>query len=130
GLDESEWAGMSGAAVLAGERLIGVVSEHAPRRGESTITVTPLASLDRLPAAAAALWWAHLAADPGRLVMLPARRERAEPAYRATLRQLRDRTGMLQGRDGELEAIGAFAAGQPSVLALQGSQHTWLAGGP
>jgi WD40 repeat protein len=129
-LGESQWSGMSGAAVCAGERLIGVVSEHAPRRGESAITVTPLASLDRLPAAAAARWWAHLAADPGQLVMLPARRERAEPAYRATLRQLRARTGVLQGRDRELEAIGAFAAGRPSALAPPGSQHAWLAGGP
>ena len=121
---------MSGAAVLAGERLIGVVSEHAPRRGESTITVTPLTNLGQLPAAAAAQWWAHLATDPGRLVMLPARRGRAEPAYRATLRQLRARTGVLQGRDEELEAIGAFAAGQPNPLAPPGSQHAWLAGGP
>ena len=129
-LGESQWSGMSGAAVLAGERLIGVVSEHAPRRGESTITVTPLASLGRLPAAAAAQWWAHLAADPERLVMLPARRGRAEPAYRATLRQLRARTGVLQGRDGELAAIGAFAAGRPSALAPPGSQHAWLVGGP
>ena len=129
-LGQSQWSGMSGAAVLAGERLIGVVSEHAPRRGESTITVTPLASLGRLPAAAASRWWAYLAADPGRLVMLPARRGRAEPAYRATLRQLRARTGVLQGRDGELAAIGAFAAGQPSVVAPPGSQHAWLVGGP
>jgi hypothetical protein len=129
-LGQSQWSGMSGAAVLAGERLIGVVSEHAPRRGDSTITVTPLASLDRLPAAAAAQWWAHLAADRGRLVMLPARQERAEPAYRATLRQLRARTGVLQGRDGELEAIGAFATGQPNPLAPPGSQHAWLADGP
>jgi hypothetical protein len=129
-LGESPWSGMSGAAVFAGERLIGVVSEHAPRRGESTITVTPLTSLDRLPAVAAARWWAHLAADPERLVKLPARRERAEPAYRATLRQLRARAGVLQGRDRELEAIGAFAAGQPSALAPPGSQHAWLVGGP
>jgi hypothetical protein len=121
---------MSGAAVLAGERLIGVVSEHAPRRGESMISVAPVASLDRLPAAAAAQWWAHLAADPGRLVMLPARRGGAEPAYRATLRQLRARTGVLQGRDAELEAIGAFAAGQPSAVAPPGSQYAWLVGGP
>jgi len=129
-LGESQWSGMSGAAVLAGERLIGVVSEHAPRRGESTITVTPLARLGRLPAGAAAWWWAHLAADPSRLVMLPARRERAEPAYRATLRQLRARTGVLQGRDEELEVIAAFAAGRPSPLAPPGSQHVWLAAGP
>ena len=129
-LGESQWSGMSGAAVLAGERLLGVVSEHAPRRGESTITVTPLASLGQLPAAAAARWWARLAADPGRLVMLPARRGRAEPAYRATLRQLRARTGVLQGRDEELAAIGAFAVGRASALAPPGSQHAWLAGGP
>ena len=129
-LGESQWSGMSGAAVLAGERLIGVVSEHAPRRSDSTITVTPLASLDRLPAAAAAQWWAHLVADPGRLVMLPARRERAEPGYRATLRQLRARARVLQGRDRELEAIGAFAAGRPSALAPPGSQYAWLVGGP
>jgi WD40 repeat protein len=129
-LGESPWQGMSGAAVLAGERLIGVVSEHAPRRGESTITVTPLTSLDQLPAAAAARWRALLGAGPGRLVMLPARAERAEPAYRATLRQLRARTGLLQGRDAELAAIGAFAAGRPSALAPPESQHAWLAGGP
>jgi Trypsin-like peptidase domain len=38
-LGQSQWSGMSGAAVVAGERLIGVVSEHAPRRGKSTIAV-------------------------------------------------------------------------------------------
>jgi Trypsin-like peptidase domain len=116
-LGQSQWSGMSGAAVLAGERLIGVVSEHAPRRGESTITVTPLASLDRLPAAAAEQWWAHLAADPERLVVLPTRRERAEPAYRATLRQLRARTTVLQGRDEELGVVGGPWVGKTALLA-------------
>jgi WD40 repeat protein len=60
------------------------------------------------------------------LTELPAREE---PAYRATLRQLRGRT-VLRGRETELAAIGAFAAGQPSVLAPPGSQHAWLVGGP
>ena len=32
-LAETEWSGMSGAAVLSGDSLIGVVSEHAKRRG-------------------------------------------------------------------------------------------------
>ena len=122
-LGESQWSGMSGAAVLAGDRLIGVVSEHAPRRGESTITVTPLANLNRLPAATAAQWWAHLDADSKQLIMLPAPRARVEPPYRATLRQLRVRTEVLQGRDEELGAIGAFAAGRPSALAAPGGQH-------
>ena len=127
---ESQWSGMSGAAVLTGEWLLGVVTEHAPRRGESAIIVTPLARLERLPAATAAQWWAHLGADPKQLVKLPVRRKRLEPAYRATLRQLRDRTGILQGRDRELSSIGTFAAGQPSRLAPLGSQHAWLVGGP
>jgi hypothetical protein len=129
-LGESQWSGMSGAAVLAGDRLIGVVSEHAPRRGDSVITVTPLTSLDRLPAAVATRWWARLAPDQEQLVMVPARHERTEPAYRATLRQLRARTGVLRGRDKELDEIGAFAVGRPSVLAPSGSQHAWLVGGP
>jgi WD40 repeat protein len=129
-LGESQWSGMSGAAVLSGERLIGVVSEHAPRRGESTITVTPLVGLGRLPAADAARWWARLTVDPGQLITLPVLRERAEPAYRATLRQLRARTGVLQGREEELEAIGAFACGRPSALAPPGHQHAWIVGGP
>jgi hypothetical protein len=129
-LGKSQWSGMSGAAVLAGDLLIGVISEHAHRRGDSTVTVTPLTSLDRLPAEAAARWWAHLQADPARLVPLPARKEQNEPAYRATLRELRDRTGVLQGRGGELEAVRAFAAGQPSALGPAGEQYAWLVGDP
>src|SRR5262249_56329165 len=43
---------------------------------------------------------------------------------------LRARTGVLRGRESELAAIGAFAAGQPGVLAPPGSQHAWLVGGP
>ncbi len=61
------------------------------------------------------------AADPARDM---------EPAYRATLRQLQAHTGVLQDRDRELAAIGAFAAGRPSVLAPPGSQYAWLVGGP
>jgi hypothetical protein len=54
---------LSGGGSAGWEWLLGVVSEHAPRRGGSTITVTSLAHLSRLPAAAAAQWWAYLAAD-------------------------------------------------------------------
>ena len=47
GLGQSEWSGMSGAAVFAGEALVGVVTEHAPRRGSSGVTVTPTGAPDR-----------------------------------------------------------------------------------
>ena len=109
-LGESQWSGMSGAAVLVGERLLGVVSEHAPRRGGSTITVTPLASLDRLPAATAARWWAHLAADPGRLVMLPVRTERTEQAQHAA-DQGRQLLLIVDGLDEDLRPGGHSVAG-------------------
>jgi WD40 repeat protein len=129
-LGKSQWSGMSGAAVLAGDRLIGVVSEYAPRRGESAITVTPLTGLSQLPEASAARWWEYLATDPEDLVMLPVREERDQPAYRETMREVRARTGVLQGRAEQLQAIRSFAAGQASALAPAGQQYAWLVGGP
>jgi hypothetical protein len=91
-LGESEWSGMSGAAVFAGEALLGVVAEHAPRRGSSDITVTPL---DRLAAPAtapadAATWWARLGVqDSARLPRLPAvaTRPASEGAARSAMRR-------------------------------------------
>jgi hypothetical protein len=40
-LAESEWSGMSGAPVLAADRLLGVVTEHAPRRGRRRSRPSP-----------------------------------------------------------------------------------------
>ncbi len=45
-LGASEWSGMSGAPVVAGGCLLGVVTEHAPREGESAITAVPLSCLE------------------------------------------------------------------------------------
>jgi formylglycine-generating enzyme required for sulfatase activity len=83
--ETSEWSGMSGAAVLApgGDRrnglfVIGVVAEHAPQRGASSITVLPLDRLFlhgvRPPDAQA--WWTRLGVtDPRALPALPPRAE-------------------------------------------------------
>src|SRR5215472_13956909 len=67
-LGESEWSGMSGAPLLAGGLLLGVVSEHAPREGPSAITAIPLTALEADPAHPGwgsgvtdpAAWWALL----------------------------------------------------------------------
>jgi len=73
-LEQSPWEGMSGAVVCAGDRVLGVVTEHAPRRGASDISFTPL---DRLlsPAGApddARTWQQRLGMlDPDRLRLLP-----------------------------------------------------------
>jgi formylglycine-generating enzyme required for sulfatase activity len=74
-LAQSEWAGMSGAAVVApdgqgGEVLLGVVAEHAPRRGQSSISVLPMDRLidQRTAPMDAMTWWMRLGVnDPEHL---------------------------------------------------------------
>ena len=90
-LGESEWSGMSGAPLVAGGYLLGVVTEHAPREGPSAITATPLTALEADPAhpnwgsgvGDPGAWWTRLRVDGWRaLRRLPARREGAEPVAR------------------------------------------------
>ncbi len=93
-LGASERSGMSGAPVVAAGRLLGVVTEHAPREG---------GGLQRLP------------------VPPP---PRSEPAYWATLREfgraLHRRMPQLLGRNRELAEIAAFAAGAEGYRWLVG----------
>src|SRR6266851_2926162 len=135
-LGASEWSGMSGAPVVAAGCLLGVVSEHAPREGPSTITAVPLTALQADPAHAEwgsgvvdpSEWWSRLGvAGSGDLRRLPVPPlPRPEPAYRASLRRLgqtlHQRMPQLLGRDRELADIAAFATG--------GAGYRWLVGGP
>jgi tetratricopeptide (TPR) repeat protein len=85
-LGESEWSGMSGAPLLAGGLLLGVVSEHAPREGSSAITAIALTALEADPAHLGwgpgvtdpAAWWDRLGV-PGMSALrrLPPRPDRA-----------------------------------------------------
>ena len=134
-LAASEWSGMSGAPVFAGGRLLGVVTEHAPREGPSAITAVPLTALQADPSHAewgpgvadAAAWWARLGvADAGDLRRLPPLPPpRAEPEYRDTVREfgrtLHQRMPQLLGRERELAEIAAFATGAEG--------YRWLVGG-
>jgi hypothetical protein len=115
-LTDSEWAGMSGAPVVAAGRLVGVVIEHAPRAGPSTITAVPLTALqpdDQHPewgpgVADPAAWWSRLGgAAPTEWPRLPAPpTAQLEPAYRDRLRQFGEtlhwRMPRLLGRQREL----------------------------
>jgi WD40 repeat protein len=135
-LGASQWSGMSGAPVVASGCLLGVVTEHAPREGPSTVTAVPLTALQADPAheewgpgvADPAAWWSRLGVQGiGELRRLPVPPPpRPEPAYRATVREfgrtLHQRMPQLLGRDRELAEIGAFAAG--------GEGYRWLVGGP
>ncbi|MFE0877045.1 trypsin-like peptidase domain-containing protein [Streptomyces smyrnaeus] len=120
-LARTEWSGMSGAPVWAGEYLVGVVTEHSPREGASALTVTPLAHLERL--SNAELWWQRLGVESAAgLVRLPVPGgERQRPAYTATLREIHARTPLLLNRERELADIAAFAVSDQS--------YRWLVGG-
>ena len=116
-LAESQWSGMSGAPVVVGEYLVGVVSEHAPREGASAITVTPLSQLDPDPGRSwsgvpnPASWWMRLDVPEGArgLQLLPALERRGTRPYLPTVREIRRRTPQLIARQDELAAIAAFA---------------------
>jgi hypothetical protein len=80
-LADSAWSGMSGGPVISGGRLIGVVIEHAPREGQSSITIAPLSLLERHPGyprwgpgvSDPGAWWRRLGVDSlAGLIVLPA----------------------------------------------------------
>jgi hypothetical protein len=121
-LGESQWSGMSGAAVFAGDAVVGVVAEHAARRGASDITVTPLQFLSEpssAPSNAQQLWQRLGVSEPSRLVRLP--RPRVQADYHATLAandvansvipfDLQSPTRGFVGRDAVLAELDRFAA--------------------
>ena len=133
-LEESEWSGMSGAPVVAGGLLLGVVIEHAPREGPSAITAVPLTALERDPVHEEwgegvpdpAAWWSRLGVTGvDELKLLPERPERERPPYRARLRNFGEtlhlRMPQLLGREQELARIASFATGPDG--------YRWLTGG-
>ena len=128
-LGQSQWSGMSGAPVVAGGLLLGVVTEHAPRAGDSAITATPLTALEADPAhpgwgpgvAEPGAWWARLGCSGlGALRRLPAPPVRMQPAYWATVREIHRRTETLVGRQGELAELASFVAGADGYRWLEG----------
>ena len=120
----SPWEGMSGAAVWASGRLIGVVGQHHPREGLGTLTVRPVeqlfgcataagldawrAALPQLPATAEGLW---LATPPTVRKIEVARARRAAEALAPPV---------LIGRSAELAALEAFTC--------SGERWRWIQG--
>jgi hypothetical protein len=108
-LEESEWEGMSGAAVLAGRHVIGVISEHNPAEGPSALTVASISALDQL--AASERWYRVLGiADPLSLPVLPqapARWERERTLERALQAEFEQRLADPDRLPALLKATGA-----------------------
>jgi WD40 repeat protein len=120
-LGRSQWSGVSGTVVVTGpegaEIVLGVVTEHQPRAGESALTVTPITHIDRLPNAR--LWWRELGSTPETLVKVPERSRRA--AYRATIAEIAARTPHLQDRTADVAALRAFATSSSGYRRLVGA---------
>ena len=134
-LGQSEWSGMSGAAVFARGMLVGVVAEHAPPRGVSEIMLTPLANLidPQFAPADVVQWWKRFGvSDPAALPRLRALARQEEPWYRETLRTIRGHTKVLLGREDELSRIAAFATGssEPFGEGTGSGGYLWLVGKP
>ena len=134
-IEESPWSGMSGAPVITGGHLIGVITEHAPRAGPSSLTATPLTAIQPDPAhpgwgpgvTKAEDWWALLGATGAdELTVLPEPVTRPLPLYwTETLPRIGDalhaRMLRLIGRDQDLAEIDAFATGSEG--------YRWIVGG-
>jgi WD40 repeat protein len=117
GRGESEWSGMSGAAVFSADVLIGVVTEHHRPEGGQALGVVPLTALD--VHADAEAWWSALGAVRDEFVELP---HRAPPHRYLPERIAELRTGNLLNREDELAFLAGFATG--------GEPLAWLAGRP
>ena len=120
----SPWEGMSGAAVWASGRLIGVIGQHHPQEGLATLTVCPVeqlfgcapedqleawhAALPQLPATAGNLW---LATPPTVRKIVEARARQAAEAFSPRV---------LIGRGAELAALEEFTASDMRWRWIQG----------
>jgi hypothetical protein len=134
--DSSEWSGMSGAPVMTADGcLLGVVVEHAPREGESAITVVPLSALEPDPAHEgwgsgvqdAYRWWQHFGvAGLTQLRRLPEETTQPErvPTQAVARRSLPAGARRFTDRDDELAIInGAVTDGgddEAGVYAIDG----------
>ena len=126
--DASEWQGISGALVFAGDDAIGVITEHHVPEGEASLTVVPVTAVDSLAAAERDQWWAILGADPATLTRLPGggrRRWRtALPARPAAFVAPADayaavRAALLDGQGGRPVVIAGLPGAGKSTLAAE-----------
>ncbi|WP_333754119.1 trypsin-like peptidase domain-containing protein [Streptomyces sp. IBSBF 3352] len=133
---ESPWSGMSGGPVVADERLLGVVVEHALAEGSSTVTVLPLTALEADPdrprwgpgVPDPAGWWRRLGAvdGPAHLQPVPApsathAADLRKSAYESQVERIAP--AELLGRAEELDELSRFCT-QPDS-----ETYRWLRAG-
>jgi hypothetical protein len=121
----SPWAGMSGAAVWAADRIVAVLAEHHPSEGTGRLTARRIdrayEQLSGLDLGRLVQWLELAPAVDGLPDVVPA--EPGQFIRSAYLEQVRDiAPDELIGRDGELAEWAEFCAGPDS--------YTWWQAGP
>ena len=121
----SPWQGMSGAAMFACGRLIGVVTEHHPAEGTEVLTIRPLVTLFAAQHADQLAQWRKA------LPQLPARADQIADVTPPTAAQLAGRRAqvaaarlaptVLVARDDELSALSAFVTSADRWRWIQGA---------
>jgi tetratricopeptide (TPR) repeat protein len=117
------WSGMSGAGVIAGNFVIGVVRSHNIAAGAQSLTVTPLTAIENLPEEKQQGFWKALGVvSPRALPSLPtARRDEApaestsHPPVRTLPRDIPDFTGRGAEVAYVLDALRPGSGGGQSV---------------
>lgn len=119
-LETSQWAGMSGAAVLSNTNdVIGVIRHHNPSEGPGSLALTPIAAIDSLPAPTKAVFWKHLkVAGPHDIKPLPRQEGKIDLSKAFTpLFRSRQNDGFV-GRHDELERLSSFVDGPGGLLVV------------
>ncbi len=110
--EHSPWEAMSGAAVWAGGRIIGVVAEHHAAEGTGMLACRPLSAV-RDKTLVDALGIARGLIEVG----IPDPFDEAIEVHRAGVLR---RCPELKGRDAELAQLADFCAGDETMLWIQG----------
>jgi hypothetical protein len=131
----SPWEGMSGAAVFASGRLIGVVGQHYPSESPSVLTVRPLAGLyetDDLPRWRSALPQVGESVGELAIVTVPSARELAVARAQRAAKALAP--AVLVARDDEMAELSTFVGSDSQWRWVQGAAFagktallSWLA---
>ena len=113
--DRSPWEGMSGAAVWAGGRLIGVVTEHYPGDSRAGLTIEPVEQLFlRAAEPSQSEWRKALPQLPDgarslRMVTPPTAKQLADRRAQDAAHSLLPPHGILVAREDELAALAEFS---------------------
>ncbi|MEV8374746.1 trypsin-like peptidase domain-containing protein [Kribbella sp. NPDC056861] len=105
--ERSIWEGMSGAAVWAGDLVIGVVAQHHLAEGTGSLTVHPLSRSGGQ--ADSPRTWRTQVPNLDRPALISSRARMVQTTYQRVARRLAP--AVLSGRSKDLTALDEFAAG-------------------